>query len=221
MFTEYTDADKPTPQSRRQAQTRQAILENARATIAERGIAGLSIRALADSIDYTPGALYEYFRSKEDLIDAVRADCFESLNDFIAARIQSAQDAAEMLLLGGLAYIEYAGLHPQEYHIMFNMEPSRATSGEQRQIAMRSLLEIIRVGIAQGQFVVSAGYDDTVIAYHCWATVHGIASLQTTLLLAERPDIQDVIRSILQKVINGFTLHSIRHELAQQEKAES
>jgi len=52
-----------------------------------------------------------------------------------------------MLLTGGLAYIEYAGLHPQEYHLMFNMEPSQATSGEQRQIAMRSLLEIVRTPV--------------------------------------------------------------------------
>ncbi len=171
-------------------------------------MAGLSIRALADSIDYTPGALYEYFKNKEDLVDAVRADCFESLNTFIFQRIQSAQDAAEMLLLGGLAYVEYAARHPQEYHLMFNMEPSRATSGEQRQIAMRSLLEMVRLGIAQGCFVVSEDYDADTIAYHCWATVHGIASLQTTVLLAERPDVEEVIRNILARVIAGFTIDS-------------
>ena len=206
MFTDHTDLEGLTPQARRQAQTRQTILEHARATIAQRGMAGLSIRALADSIDYTPGALYEYFKNKEDLVDAVRADCLESLNTFILQRIQSAQDAAEMLLLGGLAYIEYAALHPQAYHLMFNMEPSRATSGEQRQIAMRSLLEMVRLGIAQGRFAVRDDYDADTIAYHCWATVHGIASLQTTVLLAERRDVEEVIRNILKKVIDGFTV---------------
>lgn len=206
MFTDHTDTKRLSPQARRQAQTRQTILDHARATIAQRGMAGLSIRGLADSIDYTPGALYEYFRNKEDLVDAVRADCFESLNSFIFGRIQSAQDAAEMLLLGGLAYIEYAALHPQEYHLMFNMEPSRATSGEQRRVAMRSLLEMVRLGIAQGRFAVRDDYDADTIAYHCWATVHGIASLQTTVLLAERPDVEAVIRTILAKVITGFTV---------------
>jgi AcrR family transcriptional regulator len=208
MFSDHTSVRRSTPQIRRQAQTRQAILEHARATIAQRGMAGLSIRALADSIDYTPGALYEYFKSKEDLVDAVRADCFESLNSFISERTQSAQDAGEMLLRGGLAYIEYAALHPQEYHLMFNMESSRATSGEQRQIAMRSLLEIVRFGIGQDQFEERPGYDADTIAYHCWATVHGIASLQTTVLLAERPDVAEVIRNILKKVIDGFTVGS-------------
>lgn len=206
MFSDHTGAQRSTPQVRRQAQTRQTILEHARATVAQRGMAGFSIRGLADSIDYTPGALYEYFKNKEDLVDAVRADCFESLNSFIFERIQPAPGAAEMLLLGGLAYIEYAALHPQEYHLMFNMEPSRATSGEQRQIAMRSLLEIVRFGIGQGQFEERPGYDADTIAYHCWATVHGIASLQTTVLLAERPDVEVAIRTILAKVIAGFTV---------------
>ena len=42
MFTGYTDVKRTTPQARRQTQTRQTILEHARATIAQRGMAGLS-----------------------------------------------------------------------------------------------------------------------------------------------------------------------------------
>jgi AcrR family transcriptional regulator len=172
--------------------------------IVEQGIEGLSIRALAESIDYTPGALYKYFSSKEELVDTVRAECFERLNVYISERIKSAGNASDMLLLGGLAYIEYAEHHPQEYHLMFNMEPSRATSGEQRQIAMRSLLQIIQLGIEQGEFVEQGGYDSAAIAYHCWSTVHGMASLQASVLEDERPHWLKVSRTILSKVIQGF-----------------
>ena len=196
---------KPTPQARRLAQTRNEIIKNARQMIVKRGVGGLSIRALADRIDYTPGALYKYFDSKDNLIDAVRAEAFEQLNSFIATRIQSASSAAEMLLSGGLAYIEYAGLHPQEYFLMFNMESSKATSGEQRDIAMRSLLQIVKFGLAQGEFLAQDDYDAAAIAYHCWATVHGIASLQTTILLDERDELLRLSRVMLQKVIDGFT----------------
>ncbi len=194
-----------TPQARRQAQTRRDIIQNARQMIVEQGTGGLSIRALADSLDYTPGALYKYFGSKDELIDAVRADCFDRLNTFIAARIQPTESAAEMLLNGGMAYVEYAGQHPQEYHLMFNMEPSRATSGEQRETAMRSLLQIVQYGIEQRQFAPQEDYDTAAITYHCWATVHGIASLQATVLLGELDDLLAVSRVILKKVIDGFT----------------
>lgn len=194
------------PQARRLAQTRQEIIHNARHILVEQGMDGLSIRVLADSIDYTPGALYKYFGSKEELIDAVRADCFARLNAFIAVRIQSAGSAAEMLLVGGMAYIEYAGRQPQEYHLMFNMEPSRTTSGEQRALAMRTLLQIVQMGMANGEFAPLGAYDTTAITYHCWATVHGIASLHTTVLLDERDELLAVSRVILQKVIEGFTV---------------
>ena len=196
---------KPRPQARRKAQTRRDIIQNAHKMIVKQGVGGLSIRALADSIDYTPGALYKYFDSKDELIDVVRADCLDRLNAFIAARIQPTNSASEMLLNGGMAYIEYAGQHPQEYHLMFNMEPSRATSGEQRETAMKSLLQIVQFGITQGQFAPQDDYDAAAIAYHCWATVHGIASLQTTVLLDERDDLLAVSRVILQKVIEGFS----------------
>lgn len=192
------------PQARRLAQTRQDIIQNARRILVEEGPAGLSIRTLADSIDYTPGALYKYFSSKEEMIDAVRADCLQRLNAFIAARIQAASSAADMLLIGGMAYIEYAGLQPQEYHLMFNMEPSKATSGEERETAMQTLLQIVQLGLEQGEFVTGGAYDAAAIAYHCWATVHGMASLHTAVLSDERHDLLSVSGVILQKVIDGF-----------------
>ena len=205
MFTEQPPNSERSPQARRQAQTREAILQNARQMIVAQGIEGFSIRALADSIDYTPGALYKYFSSKEALVDAVRAACFDELNLFIAGEVVTAVSAPDMLLSGGLAYIEYARQYPREYHLMFNMEPSHATSGEQRELAMRTLLQIVQLGVAQGQIVPQGAYDAAAIAYHCWAIVHGIASLQTTVLLDERNDLPTVNRLILQKVIEGFT----------------
>lgn len=144
MLTEYTHESNSTLQYFRHAQTRQAILQNARQMIVEDWIDGLSIRILADSINFAPGALYKYFKFKEDLIDAVQADCSDRLNIFIAGRVTSVENGAEMLLQNGMAYIEYAGRHPQENHLVFNMEPWRLTSGEGCRTAVRSLLEIIQ-----------------------------------------------------------------------------
>lgn len=194
------------PQARRRAQTRRDILDNARRMLLTQGAAGLSIRALADSIDYTPGALYKYFDSKEALVDAVRAECFAELNNFIADRVAGAGSAAEMLLTGGMAYIEYAGEQPQAYRLMFGMGPSPATTGTQRAQAMRMLLQIVQLGLQRGEFAAQGAYDAAAIAYHCWATVHGIASLHTAVLHDEHADRLAVSRVILAKVIAGFTV---------------
>lgn len=194
----------PTPQERRKEQTRRDIIETARQMIVAQGVSGFSLRALADNIDYTPGALYKYFESKEAMIDAVRRECFNGLNAFIAEHVHASANAEEMLLNGGLAYIEYASLHSQEYHLMFNMESSNATTGEERKQAMLALMHIVQAGTAQGYFIETEEYDSQTIASHCWATVHGIASLQATILIDETRDPLALSRTILKKVIEGF-----------------
>ena len=55
-------------------------------------------------------------------------------------------------------------------------------------------------GMANGEFAPQGAYDAAAITYHCWATVHGIALLHTTVLRAERDDLLAVSRVILQKV---------------------
>ncbi len=194
-----------TPQQRRKAQTHQQIIEEALQLIVAHGLRGLSIRELADALDYTPGALYRYFDSKDDLIDAVRAACFQRLNAAIAAEIEDAESAAEMLLQGGLAYIEYAALHPVEYQLMFHLEPSPAAHPDQREQSLQMLLHIVRLGIAQGEITPTEGYHAEAITYHCWITVHGIASLQSSVLEDEKEKVKKISRMILEKVIAGFT----------------
>ncbi|NJN55580.1 MAG: helix-turn-helix transcriptional regulator, partial [Anaerolineae bacterium] len=58
--------DELTPRERRHLRTKDAILDAARLIIKEQGADALSIRAIAEQIDYSPAGLYEYFGSKEE-----------------------------------------------------------------------------------------------------------------------------------------------------------
>jgi AcrR family transcriptional regulator len=193
-----------TPQERRSEQTRVEILDTALKMIVETGLGGLSIRALADRIDYTPGALYTYFDTKEQLIDSVRERCFVQLNDYLSKHIAAAGTPGKMLLEAGMAYVTFASEHPNEYHLMFSLEPSRSTAGEQRAIAMRELVHILEAGVAAGSFKTRSDYSMEAIALHCWATVHGLASLQSTVLRDERQHVAGLARVILKKVVEGI-----------------
>jgi AcrR family transcriptional regulator len=193
------------PNERRKSKTRQEIIDTAHLMIVEHGLDQLSLRALADEIDYSPAALYRYFGSKNDLLDAVREQCFEHLNAYILPRVQSAVTAAEQLYEGGLAYITYAAQYPADYHLMFHLEPSQVTRAENRDNTMQALLAIIEYGVATGEFKPREGYPARTIAYHCWITVHGLAMLQTTILQDEIEHVQAMSRQILRAVIRGFT----------------
>ena len=61
-----------TPASRRREKVRQTILEAAERVFAEEGYEGLSIRRLAEEIDYSPSAIYKYFASKTELVGCLK-----------------------------------------------------------------------------------------------------------------------------------------------------
>jgi AcrR family transcriptional regulator len=58
---------------RRRAQRVEDIVEAARALVAEAGFDGLTIAALAEAVDLSPGALYRYFASKDALVAELQA----------------------------------------------------------------------------------------------------------------------------------------------------
>jgi len=193
------------PIERRQARTRQEIITTAHHMIVQHGLENLSLRALAQQIDYSPAALYRYFGSKDELIDVVREYCFEKLNAYILSQILQAETASAQLLEGGLAYIRYAAEHPADYHLMFHMEPSDTTRPDNRERTMQALLQITQYGIERGEFTITEQYTHRAITIHCWATVHGLAMLQSTILQDGAQDLDAINRQILQQVIQGFS----------------
>jgi TetR/AcrR family transcriptional regulator, tetracycline repressor protein len=53
--------------------TREVITQTALDLVAREGLAGLSMRRLAQELDVWPMSMYRHFRDKEDLLDAVAA----------------------------------------------------------------------------------------------------------------------------------------------------
>ncbi|MEI2676621.1 MAG: TetR/AcrR family transcriptional regulator [Burkholderiaceae bacterium] len=73
---------------RRQAVTdvrRSMVLAAARSTFFELGLEGASLREIARRAGYTPGALYSYFASKEEVYGALLEESLERLNDQVSA----------------------------------------------------------------------------------------------------------------------------------------
>lgn len=67
-------------QERDREQVRRAILDAARDLFESEGYANVSIRKIAERIEYSPAALYSYFPSKDDIFFALAHEGFELLN---------------------------------------------------------------------------------------------------------------------------------------------
>ena len=90
------------PRERRHQRTQQAILDAALEIIHEKGVDGLSIRAIADKIDYSPAGLYEYYGSKEEIIAALCMQGLERFGRHLASVDRSLPTEEYMILVHGV-----------------------------------------------------------------------------------------------------------------------
>ena len=64
---------------------RALVLSAARSAFLELGLEGASLREIAKRAGYTPGAIYSYFSSKEEVYGALLGESLERLNAFVGA----------------------------------------------------------------------------------------------------------------------------------------
>jgi len=170
-----------TPAERRRSKVRNAILDAAERMFMRDGEAGLSIRKIADEIDYTPGAIYKYFESKQDLIDELKEAFFEILlaemNDFSGPPEDYPAYAHQFLN----AYIKIALAKPHHYAAAFtgvkdeDVHIAEPASDSLKVQAFMGLLDMVQTGVDIGVF--RQDLDITLTAKSIWASMHGLASL--------------------------------------------
>ncbi len=193
------------PRQRRQERTQQSILDAARQIITQQGASQLSMRAIAERIDYSPAGLYEYFNSKEEILQALSTQGHVRLRDHLL-QVDTDLPPADYLLALGLAYIEFARTNPDYYLLMFTTPPAPASI--ERMLSESSsypvLLEAIRRGLEAGVFRARANYGLAEMTYSAWALVHGIAMLRITYLVELPMDLAATEREALQAFGRGL-----------------
>jgi AcrR family transcriptional regulator len=101
-------AVQKTPRARRRAANLERILDAAVQVAVEDGLDDLSIKKVASLADYTPGALYRYFPSKDALLAAVVERVIEDLGEQIRAADASAEAPLERIAAQVRAYQAFA-----------------------------------------------------------------------------------------------------------------
>lgn len=74
-----SESTTPSRLEQRRERTRQRVLDAGRALIAEKGVAGLRIQEITSQADIALGSFYNYFPTKEDLVEAVVSDSLAEL----------------------------------------------------------------------------------------------------------------------------------------------
>lgn len=135
----------------------------------------VSIRELADRIEYSPRTIYLYFRDKDAVLDAVRERGFDELGRALAAAERPGESPARRLRSLGAAYLSFAAERPRLFRTMFFRPPRKAcrpVDGKPEYPSF-SMLES-----AAASYFAGADADRVrSAAFALWSLVHGLASL--------------------------------------------
>ena len=169
-------------QRQKHERTQSMIIAAAKELIQENGFSQLSLRAIAKRVQYAPASLYEYFESKDAIIDALCAQINRNLIEYMKKE--------DSLREQSWRYIAFALEFPDDFQLLYHRP--LLESEEDR------VLTLFREGASK-----HSSENRELLAYSLWSTVHGLA------LLALNRELYDSVedKEYHCQVIDGILAH--------------
>ena len=190
---------------------RQQILDAARELLVHDGYEQLSMRRVAERIDYSPTAIYLHFKDKQELVLSLCEESFARLVHELETLAGDYPDPLVRLRKGMERYIAFGLKNPNHYIPAFVLPPP-ADLDVKRQQAMLSpqsngirALATLRDTIADGVKAKKLRkVDSDITARSTWAALHGITSLLIVHDHFPWGDRVRVIQSLLDSLVDGL-----------------
>ncbi len=164
---------------RERHEMRERIIDAARRLFVSEGYGHTTIRRIAEEIEYTPGAIYAYFKDKDAILYALHVQGFEELQRRMIGAVHGATDPLDQLGRIGRAYLEFARANPELYDLMFiaqstsrGMQEGTWPEGHRTYDVLR---QIVQAGLDGGWL---RGDSAETVSFLLWSAVHGMASLE-------------------------------------------
>lgn len=187
---------------------RQEILDAAREMFANEGYQNVSMRKIADKIEYSPTTIYLYFKDKSDLLHQICEETFARLGQRVSEIAAGEPDALQSLRKGLRAYIEFGLEHPNHYEVTFITPLIENAEGDKHSfedsLGQRAF-GFLSQGVADA---ISAGKlkkgDVDLISQTLWAGIHGLTSLLIGHSKFPFVEKEKLIDSLLDTMLEGL-----------------
>jgi len=196
---------------REKQEMKHLIIKTAMQLFIEEGIDNVSIRKIADKIEYSPGSIYSYFQDKGEIIHAIHTEGFEKLYA-LQRTLDDVNNPFEKLIKMGELYMQFAMENNDYYDLMFIAKGVAEKIYEKQEwdVGQRSydyLRDTVKDCIEQGYMVQS---DIDAATFAMWSFVHGMSSLiirgRCAMILEE--NIKNIVKGSL-----GFINANINSKL--------
>lgn len=188
---------------------RDRILDAANQIFAERGLEGLSVRAIAARAGLSTIGVYSHFHGKRGILAALFAEGFDRLGQ---AAQQAAENAPTEQLLEVVvnSYIDFHRNHAGHYKLMFGMDRNQLGNEEALQQIASASIEKLANSIAR---LLPPGQpaDGAVMqAFRVWTLMHGYVTLRENgwfQKLTDRNWRLEVVQAV-QQLLTDFGSHN-------------
>ena len=190
---------------------RQQILDAARELLVRDGYENLSMRRVAERIDYSPTAIYLHFKDKQELVFSLCEETFAKLVAELETLKAEFPDPVVRLRNGMDRYIQFGLKNPNHYIPAFVLPPppdfdaKRLESMHNPESNGMRALATLRDTIADGVKAKKLRkVNPDVAARAAWASLHGITSLLITYPDFPWGDRKAVIDNVIEALVVGL-----------------
>jgi AcrR family transcriptional regulator len=197
-------------QERERTKVRQAILDAARDLFVKQGFEHVSIRKIAERIEYSPAAIYSYFPSKDEIFFALAEEGFRLLcGDYLDQPeiLPAGMDPLEKVHHVVWHFYEFSVQYPEHFALMFldRTVPKLGTQYELFPMLVemkRRFAEVIRIATTQGHF--PAGSNPHTISRVLMTTILGVATARLCNRMGGREGGDALAHDMVEVVLAGL-----------------
>lgn len=186
---------------RQKEEVRSAILDTAWKMVKAEGWQSLSIRKIADAIEYSVPVIYDHFKNKEAILFEFAKEGFRLLTAKMKTAKEAVSTAEEKIKAMADAYWDFAFRNKEHYQLMFSL----GMAGCEMEVCMpekaafrNQLLEPIN-SLLQNQ--TNSGVNPCLKYHSLWSVMHGLVSIK----MMNNSDVTDGLnKMVLDDAIEGY-----------------
>jgi AcrR family transcriptional regulator len=185
---------------------RKLILDASMKLFVEEGFESVTIRKIAELIEYSPTTVYLYFKDKDEIFFSLHDVGFEKMHEF-NLNLNTIQNPLVRMHKMGENYLRFGMEYPEYYSLMFILgEPMKKISElgcdwKPGDAVLGRLKETVAECIEKGYLAKADPYQ---VSLAVWSFVHGLVSLAIRQRLEKFVPDAKMLLPTMEQALNWF-----------------
>ena len=186
--------------ARQKEETRLNILDAALEIVKEEGWNSLSMRKIADKIEYTAPIIYEYFANKEGILLELTRKGYIILAGEVRTALKKYTQPADQLEAMWIAYWDFAFKYKELYQLMYGVDMNCCEL--KKSMPESALVDDLIYDVIEELIDVDNRSEDFVCRkyYTFWSIIHGLISIN----LVNKGRNEEMNQRILKDALKGI-----------------